>query len=134
VKPAGFSQFRGDFVFVSRTLWGVLKDSLHRVDGRRVFDDHAGEDLKIEGALTLECVSDVRARLLAELTRPGELRCDLSAVDRCDTAGVQLLCSAVATATLAGRSLVVTPSAAVLAAAARIGVDQAAIGHAEPRS
>jgi anti-anti-sigma regulatory factor len=96
-----------------------------------VIDELASEELvKVEGSLTIERVSEVRAALLAGLTQVGPLRCDLSAVDRCDTAGIQLLCSAMATAALACRSLtVVAASSAVLAAASRIGVPGSAIGY-----
>jgi ABC-type transporter Mla MlaB component len=85
--------------------------------------------LEIAGPLTVETVSAVKARLEAAIAGRFGGSCDLGAVGPCDTAGVQLLCSAVATAARMGVPFrVATASAAVIEAAVRIGVSHEAIG------
>ncbi|MFP4033156.1 MAG: STAS domain-containing protein [Desulfococcaceae bacterium] len=54
--------------------------------------------LKVAGSMTIYEAGDLRAAFLEEFAANGGLVLDLEAVSECDTAGVQLLCSARVTA------------------------------------
>jgi anti-anti-sigma regulatory factor len=66
---------------------------------------------------------EVRQYLLASLESKGEIVWDFSAVQVCDTAGVQLICAALRTARLVGRRVrIVAVSAVIKDAAGALGV------------
>ncbi len=50
--------------------------------------------MKIEGPMSIYEVTDLREAMLEHFRETGGFVLDLAAVDACDTAGVQLLCSA----------------------------------------
>lgn len=78
-------------------------------------------------ALDLAHAGAVRDELLARVTA-GSTTFDLAAVETCDLAGLQLLWAARASAQTHGhRFHIVSPSAAVQAAAAAFGLDLAAL-------
>ncbi|RPI74915.1 MAG: STAS domain-containing protein [Desulfobacteraceae bacterium] len=80
--------------------------------------------LKIQGPLTIYEVVDVRERFLAHLKKTGELSLELEAVTDCDTAGIQLLYSALKTAKDRERPFdLKNVSVAVKEAAERAGVN-----------
>ena len=86
----------------------------------------AAEPARIEGPLTVCTAETLRPRLLEGITTPTGMRLDLSAVDACDCAGLQLLVATRKSALAAGRSLQFTNlSAAILNAAQDIGLDVA---------
>jgi len=61
--------------------------------------------VKVQGDLHISEVEDLRQALLTELSLGAALELDLSAVDRCDTASLQMLCSLKESATKEGKSL-----------------------------
>jgi|SRR5579872_5196367 len=82
--------------------------------------------LKIEGDLRIGSVADAKPELVALLAAGSEIRIDLGAVDRCDTAGVQLLLMTCASARAKGKKFVtISHSAALLAALDRAGIPAA---------
>ena len=64
-----------------------------------------GSVLRVEGPVTLEEASRWRHSLLAGLAETTELRLDLATSGPWDVAGLQLILSALATATKTGKSL-----------------------------
>jgi anti-anti-sigma regulatory factor len=79
--------------------------------------------LKIQGPLTIYEVIDVRDRFLEHLKKTGELRLELEEVTDCDTAGIQLLYSALKTAKDRGQAFdLKSVSMAVKEAAERAGI------------
>lgn len=69
--------------------------------------------LKLSGALDIYSAGDLRDLLRQELQARSELTLDLSQVDACDAAGLQIFCSAARTAEEAGKKFrIVHPSAA----------------------
>jgi anti-anti-sigma regulatory factor len=78
---------------------------------------------RLVGSLRLAGVAAAAAALLALLAQGRALRLDLAAIDECDTAGVQLLLMARASARARGtRFAAVGHSAALHAALARVGI------------
>jgi len=81
---------------------------------------------RIEGPLTVCTAEALRPRLLEGITTPAGMRLDLSAVDACDCAGLQLLVATRKSALAAGRSLEFTRLSPVIRNAAQdIGLDMA---------
>ena len=79
--------------------------------------------LEIRGDLHISDAEVLRNALLGELTTSFPVAIDLSAVDSCDTASLQLLCSLVKSAERDGRNLIIsTPSSAVREASATLGL------------
>ena len=78
--------------------------------------------LKIEGSLSIYEAADLREELLANVI--GDLTLDLSEVDVCDTAGVQILVAAGKSADRAGKSFTaVGYSAGVKEAFGQVGLN-----------
>ncbi len=76
----------------------------------------------VAGALDLYSAPEVREALLARSAEPS-LTVDLSGVETCDLAGLQLLLAAKRSAAAAGRSVRLrNPSAAVSAACEAVGI------------
>jgi len=78
--------------------------------------------LKLSGSLDIYAVEAARAALLEHLDHGAPLHLDLSAVQSCDTAGIQLLCSAQKTATQRGQSFRAELSASVRDGCSRLGL------------
>lgn len=79
---------------------------------------------RLEGALTIYTVETLRTQMIERLSKPGGLNLDLSAVDSCDCAGLQLLCSARKHPLAPGASFQVDNfSPAIVTAAEGIGLD-----------
>ncbi len=79
--------------------------------------------LKIEGALSVYEVAELREKILAYLEKNKELILDLDEVTECDTAGIQLLYSARKTAEEEGKTFTVTSASdPVFEAITRIGL------------
>ncbi len=64
--------------------------------------------LKIDGPMTVNETASIRDELIECLVTYNGLILDLDAVSECDTAGIQLLCSARLTAKETGKSFSVT--------------------------
>lgn len=80
--------------------------------------------IPLTGALTIYTAEENRLRLAAALNESAGLEVNLGAVTDCDTAGIQLICSASATAFAANRVFTaINPPACVLKACDAIGVD-----------
>jgi anti-anti-sigma factor len=80
--------------------------------------------VKIEGALSAYEVSALREKLMEGLETNNELFLDLNGVTDCDTAGLQLLCSAHLTAKSMGKRVVVEGAApTVIATLERAGIN-----------
>jgi anti-anti-sigma factor len=62
----------------------------------------------IVGDLRIATVADAKAKLVAALAECGDMLIDLSAVDQCDTAGIQLLLMTCASARAKGKGFVTT--------------------------
>jgi len=84
--------------------------------------------LKAEGAISIYETASLREELLSYLEENNELILDLSGVSECDTAGIQLLCSARITAEQEGLVFDVTgASESVIDAMTRAGLNPAEI-------
>jgi len=80
--------------------------------------------IKVRGAMTIYEASALRKELLECLEDHDSLVLDLEEVSNCDTAGVQVICSAIKTVTDAGKTFSVRAvSAEVVQAAFRAGLD-----------
>lgn len=79
--------------------------------------------LRLEGELTIYNVESWRARIMERLSQPGDVTIDLSGVEKCDCAGLQLLCSARKGVSNAGKGLLSNLSPSIRAAAENIGLD-----------
>ena len=80
--------------------------------------------IALSGSLTIYTAEEIRARLASALATGGGLELDLGALAECDTAGIQLLCSASATAAAAGVPFsVLNRPACVASACDAIGID-----------
>ena len=76
-----------------------------------------------EGALTIYTVEDLRGEFVARMNSSHDMNLDLSGIDACDSAGVQLLCAARKSAQASNKKFrVVRFSEAVTAAAEGIGL------------
>ncbi len=64
--------------------------------------------VKIKGAMSIEEAAELGKALLESITENSGLELDLSEVDDCDTAGIQLLCSAGKTARASKKTFSVT--------------------------
>lgn len=81
--------------------------------------------LHVESALTVYTVENLRSQLLEKLAQSDLLCLDLSQVDTCDCAGLQLLCSARKSAQAQDKGYnLVNCSQAVLDLAQAIGLSQ----------
>jgi anti-anti-sigma regulatory factor len=88
--------------------------------------------VRLRGQLTAGGLGEAQAALVESFARPGDACCDIGAIDACDTAGLQLLLSAAATARVQSRRLRIHgASSAVFDAVSRIGLDVSAIGWSE---
>jgi anti-anti-sigma factor len=86
-------------------------------------DNDAGVACEITGVLNVCDVAEIREELIACLTARSRLVLDLKGVCDCDTAGVQLLCSAHKSAAALGKEwVIVSTPTAVRDAAARVGL------------
>jgi anti-sigma B factor antagonist len=84
--------------------------------------------LKVTGPMTIYEAGDLRKAFLEGFEEPGGLILDLAAVVECDTAGIQLLCSARATAETENRPFrIEAASDAVRDALAAVGLSLSAI-------
>ena len=82
------------------------------------------KQLSLTGALTIYTAEENRLRLAEALRTSTGLELDLGAVTECDTAGIQLLCGASASAGAAGSVFTaINPSACVRKACDAIGLD-----------
>jgi len=82
-----------------------------------------GSTIKIEGDLVIASVAEAKPEIVAALAGARDIRLDLSAIDDCDTAGVQLLLMARASARLQGKRLAtIARSASFAEAVERIGI------------
>lgn len=68
----------------------------------RIAKDESGSGLHISGNLSVETAEELRAALLDVLAAASDVSLDLSAVEACDTAALQLFCSAGKTAQARG--------------------------------
>jgi anti-sigma B factor antagonist len=92
-----------------------MRIKLTQADGRSV--------IRIDGDLRIACVADARPDLVAALAADGEIQLDLGALGECDTAGIQLLLMASASARAGGRRCVtIAHTPAFRAALDRIGI------------
>lgn len=83
-------------------------------------------EMQVSGALDIYEADSARNTLLSHLGREAALHLDLSAVDRCDAAGVQLLSAARRTAAALGKRFEVSAwSPAVTACLAQLGMTPA---------
>lgn len=64
--------------------------------------------IKIDGELTVYEAAEFRDALLESIISADTLQIDLSGVSECDTAGIQILCSARVTADAEKKTLVLT--------------------------
>jgi anti-sigma B factor antagonist len=79
--------------------------------------------LKIAGELRIASVADAKPAILASLADSSEIQLDLSEVDQCDTAGIQLLLMACASARASGKSFATLGhTAALQTALTRAGI------------
>jgi anti-anti-sigma regulatory factor len=93
----------------------------------------AAQPTTLGPSLTLYTAEEVRVRLMDLLQLPGDLVLDLSQVEKCDCAGLQLLCSAQKSAVMSGRHIrIIYCSQAILAAAEAIGLQRDAFMSATP--
>ncbi len=84
--------------------------------------------LKIKGALSIYEAASLREELAACLDQYQGLTIDLNEVSDCDTAGLQLLCSARRTAENAGKAFALTGTPEpVHEALSRVGLDPGTI-------
>ena len=91
-----------------------------KITTRRTDD---GSTIKIEGDLVIAGVAEAKPEIVAALAGARDIRLDLSAINDCDTAGVQLLLMARASARLQGKRLAtVARSASFVEAVERIGI------------
>lgn len=67
--------------------------------------DESGSVLKIGGNLSIETTEELRAALLDLLAAASDISVDLSGVEACDTAALQVLCSSGKTAVGRGKKL-----------------------------
>jgi anti-anti-sigma factor len=75
-------------------------------------------------SLDLYSVTDLRTPLLERLAGAGETIVDLSQVESCDCAGLQLLCAARKSARIAGKTLhIINLSSAIRTSMDSIGLD-----------
>ena len=80
--------------------------------------------LKLSGEITIYDVSSLKEELLVCLRENNGLDIDFSAVEGCDTAAFQLLCSAVKTARMENKTFKITgDSDALREAAGRVGLN-----------
>ena len=92
-----------------------MKITTTQVDGKSL--------LKIAGELRIGSVADAKTAILASLADSSELQLDLSEVDQCDTAGIQLLLMTCASARARGKRFVTLGhTAALQAALTRAGI------------
>lgn len=89
----------------------------------QIASDENGSVLRIQGTLSIGETAELREALCHALAETPSLVVDLSAVDGCDTAGLQLLCSARKTADSARRVRLVGLSGAIAEMAAALGLD-----------
>ena len=68
----------------------------------RIAKDESGSALHISGNLSIETAEELRASMLDLLAAASDVSLDLSAVEACDTAALQLFCSAGKTAQARG--------------------------------
>lgn len=89
---------------------------------------------RLEGPLTIYTVEAIRAQMVERLPQPDGLTLDLGAVDSCDCAGLQLLCSAHKSAIGSGSRFQISQfSPAIVKAAEGIGLSLEAIQtHSTP--
>jgi anti-anti-sigma factor len=71
----------------------------------RIAKDQSGSALHISGNLSVETAEELRAALLDVLAAASDVSLDLSAVEACDTAALQVFCSACKTAGARGKTL-----------------------------
>ena len=71
----------------------------------RIAMGESGSVLHISGNLSIETAEELRAAMLDPLAAASDISLDLSAVEACDTAALQLLCSACKTAQARGKRL-----------------------------
>jgi len=84
--------------------------------------------IMIDGAITIYEVSELQVELLEYLKKDKNILLDLSKVESCDSAGVQLICSFVKEVELQGGTIVLEAySDAVLNICNKIGIDIAAL-------
>lgn len=69
----------------------------------RIAKSESGSVLQISGNLSIERAEELRAALLDVLAAASNVSLDLSAVEACDTAALQLFCSACKTAQARGK-------------------------------
>ncbi len=92
-----------------------MKITTTHVDGKSV--------LKIEGELRIATVADAKPEFVAPLAASGNVQVDLSGLGQCDTAGIQLLLMACASARANGkRFMTLGHTAAFRAALDRAGI------------
>ena len=85
--------------------------------------DESESLLKIEGTLDIGCAEELRQALQDLLARASAPMLDLSQVDACDTAAIQLLLAARISAAQSGRQLELTATSPALdAAGATLGL------------
>jgi anti-anti-sigma factor len=89
----------------------------------RETQEQEGEIVRLSTELNLYTVADLRDTLIRVVTRETDPCIDLSRVEVCDTAGLQVLCSAKKTAVCAGKKLrIVNPSTAITDVGQSLGV------------
>jgi anti-anti-sigma regulatory factor len=86
--------------------------------------------LRVSGRLDIYAADSARAILLEHLGRSVPLHLDLTAVDSCDTAGAQLLCSFQKGAAQSGQPLGVELSPAIRDCCASLGLSPALFSSA----
>jgi anti-anti-sigma factor len=89
----------------------------------QIANDENGGVVRIEGTLGIGEVAELRETLCHALAQTSNLVLDLSAVDSCDTAALQLLYSAHKTADSARHRQFAGLSGAIAAAAAALGLE-----------
>lgn len=95
---------------------------LSRKDHMKILrQDHGA--VQVRGDLQISEANELRSALLGELAAAPVLVLELSGVDSCDTASLQLLCSLQKSAEKDGKEFCITaPSAAMLEASAVLGL------------
>ncbi|HUA61816.1 MAG TPA: STAS domain-containing protein [Verrucomicrobiae bacterium] len=79
--------------------------------------------LQIDGELTIARAEELHRSITGEIARGMEVRVDLAGVQKCDTAGLQLICSIHKTADRTGQAIaIVALSPAIEETAAVIGL------------
>jgi anti-sigma B factor antagonist len=79
--------------------------------------------LRIEGDLRIASVADAKPELVATLAACSTIQLDLSELDQCDTAGIQLLLMASASARASGKGFELIGDTALFRAALdRVGI------------